>query len=97
MRSRIDITKRWESLTYMSSVFGVLGMGAQKAAYHISIVAETAAMNFQEFVAGLLDLVKAFETVPHFILAALARLLTSGSASATIFESSSWHACASLK
>ena len=29
-------------------------------------------MSHQEFAAGLLDLVKAFETVPHFILAALA-------------------------
>ena len=56
----------------MPSVFGGPGMGAQKAAYQISIVAEAAAMSKQEFAAGLLDLVKAFETVPHFILAALA-------------------------
>ena len=56
----------------MDSVYGGPGMGAQKAAYQISIVAETAAMNLQESAAGLLDLVKAFETVPHFILAALA-------------------------
>ena len=69
---RIGITKRWESLTAMPSVFGGPGIGAQKAAYQISIVAETAAMHFQEFAAGLLDLVKAFETVPHSILAALA-------------------------
>ena len=48
------------------------GMGAQKAAFQISVAAETAALNNTEFGAGLLDLVKAFETVPHHILVGIA-------------------------
>ena len=47
-------------------------MGAPKAAFQISVVAEVAAMEKVEFGAGLLDLVKAFETVPHHILVAIA-------------------------
>ena len=47
-------------------------MGAQKAAFQISVVAETAALEKVEFGAGLLDLIKAFETVPHHILVAIA-------------------------
>ena len=52
----------------MASVFGGPGMDAQKAAFQISFTAEAAAMCNDEFGAGLLDLVKAFETVPHHIL-----------------------------
>ncbi len=52
----------------MASVFGGPDMGAQKAAFQISFTAEAAAMCNDEFGAGLLDLVKAFETVPHHIL-----------------------------
>ena len=47
-------------------------MGAQKAAFQISFAAEAAAMSNNEFGAGLLDLVKAFETVPHHILVQIA-------------------------
>ena len=47
-------------------------MGAQKAAFQIALVAETAALLRENFGAGLLDLVKAFETVPHYILVQLA-------------------------
>ena len=43
-------------------------MGAQKAAFQIALVAETAALLREDFGAGLLDLVKAFETAPHHIL-----------------------------
>ena len=47
-------------------------MGAQKAAFQISVVAEIAALEKVEFGAGLLDLIKAFETVPHHILVNIA-------------------------
>ena len=47
-------------------------MGAQKAAFQIALVAETAALLREDFAAGLLDLVKAFETVPHYILVQVA-------------------------
>ena len=47
-------------------------MGAQKAAFQIAFIAEAAAINDDEFGAGLLDLVKAFETVPHHVLVQIA-------------------------
>ena len=47
-------------------------MGAQKAACQVAFVAEEAALSNLDFGAGLLDLLKAFETVPHEILAELA-------------------------
>ena len=53
-------------------MFGGPGMGAQKAAFQISVVAEVAALEQVDFAAGLLDLVKAFETVPHHVLVAIA-------------------------
>ena len=56
----------------MTSVYGGPAMGAQKAAFQISFTAEAAAMCNEEFGAGLLDLVKAFETVPHHVLVKIA-------------------------
>ena len=47
-------------------------MGAQKTTFQISLVAETGALDKIDFGAGLLDLVKAFETVPHHVLVAIA-------------------------
>jgi len=47
-------------------------MGAQKAAWQAAFVAEAAALTKVEFAEGLVDLVKAFETVPHHVLAAAA-------------------------
>jgi hypothetical protein len=49
-----------------------MGMGAQRAAFEISMVAEATALVKHEFAAGLIDLVKAFETVPHHILVQIA-------------------------
>jgi hypothetical protein len=71
-RVKLITIKIWEKQNEMESVFGGPGMGAQKAAFQISVVAEVAAMEKVEFGAGLLDLVKAFETVPHHILVAIA-------------------------
>ena len=56
----------------MESVYGGPGMGAQKTAFQIAVVAETAALERIEFGVGLLDLIKAFETVPHHILVQIA-------------------------
>ena len=56
----------------MDSVYGGPGMGVQKAAFQIAVVAETAALDRIEFGADLLDLIKAFETVPHHILVQIA-------------------------
>ena len=71
-RVRLLTIKNWEKQNEMDSVYGGPGMGAQKAAFQIAVVAETAALERIEFGAGLLDLVKAFETVPHHILVQIA-------------------------
>ena len=44
-------------------------MGAHWAAWVASFQAEAAAVNRLEYAAALLDLVKAFEWVPHYLLA----------------------------
>ena len=50
-------------------------MGAQKAAWQIAFTAEAAALTKLDLAEGLVDLVKAFETVPHYVLAACALAL----------------------
>ena len=67
-RARLIIVKVLEKQNEMPSVYGGPGMGAQKAAFQIALVVETAALLREDFWAGLLDLVKAFETAPHHIL-----------------------------
>ena len=45
------------------------GMGAQKAAWQAAFDSECAALTGTNHAQSLLDLVKAFETVPHEVLA----------------------------
>ena len=52
----------------MPDFVGGLGKGAQAAAFQTAMVAETANLDDDGFAASLLDLVKAFETVPHDVL-----------------------------
>ena len=68
MRARILVAKNWEAKTAMPAIFGGPGKGAQAAAYQTALVAETANRDGDAFAASLLDLVKAFETVPHVVL-----------------------------
>jgi len=68
MRARILIAKTWEAETAMPEVFGGPGKGAQAAADQTALVAETASLDGDAFAASLLDLIKAFETVPHDVL-----------------------------
>ena len=48
-------------------------MGAQRAAWHASFAAEDAARSGEHFAQSLLDLVKAFEMIPHHHVAAAAK------------------------
>ena len=72
MRSRILGAKAWETITAVPTIFGGPGMGAQAAAYQVAFVAEAAVLKSMVYAAGLLGLVKAFESVPHAVLAKLA-------------------------
>ena len=71
-RTRLRATRVWEHLTALPSIFGGPGKGAQAAAHQVAFAAENAALTDNTFGASLLDLVKAFESVPHAILAAAA-------------------------
>ena len=48
-------------------------MGAQKAAWQAAFDSESAALTGDDHAQALLDLVKAFETVPHDVLTAAAK------------------------
>ena len=69
MGSRILVVKAWTTNTTLPSIFGGPGMDAPAAAYQLAFVAEAAVLKSMVYAAGLLDFVKAFESVPHAVLA----------------------------
>ena len=75
MRTRSVVARAWEAAHEVPCIFGGIGKGAQRAAWAASFAAEVAAAGAHQHVASLLDLVKAFERIPHHLLArAAARL-----------------------
>ncbi len=75
MRARSEIARAWEARHQLPSLFGGQGMGAQRAAWQISFRAEAAARDRLSYAQALLDLVKAFEKLPHHLIAAAAKSL----------------------
>ena len=75
MRARSDIARRWEQCNAAPSFFGGKGMGAQRAAWMVAMRAEAAARDNLFMAQSLLDLVKAFERVPHYHIAGAAKRL----------------------
>jgi hypothetical protein len=74
MRARALVTRAWEQLHNIPGFYGGQGMGAQRAAWQISFRAEQAAKMGHFYGQALLDLVKAFERLPHkHIVAAAVR------------------------
>ena len=65
MRARSDKARDWETETAGPEYFGCKGRGAQRAAWMAAFEAELAA--------ALIDLVKAFEMIPHAHLVQAAR------------------------
>ena len=74
MRTRICLARCWEKANALPTIYGGLGSSAQMAAWQASFVAEAACLGARDHVQALLDLVKAFETVPHDDIAAAARV-----------------------
>ena len=68
-RARVIVARAWESAHSRPTIFGGAGMGAQRAAWVSAFKAEAAARKDATFTQSLLDLVKAFEQIPHRILA----------------------------
>ena len=73
MRARSRIAQAWEAAHASPLLFGGKGMGAQRAAWVAAFQAEAAACDQLSHVAALLDLVKAFERIPHAHLVRAAR------------------------
>ena len=65
MRSRVFLARTWEAQNALPQIFGGKGMGAQRAAWEAAFIAEMASRRNLEHIAALLDLVKAFEMIPH--------------------------------
>jgi hypothetical protein len=68
MRTRMCVARAWEAANSLPSLYGGVGMGAQRAAWQAAFVAELATFEEEEHAQTALDLVKAFETVPHEVL-----------------------------
>ena len=65
MKARAEVAREWEELTAGPELYGCRNMGAQKAAWLEAFGAEAATAGGNAHAAALLDLTKAFETVPH--------------------------------
>ena len=68
-RARMIVARAWESANSRPTIFGGAGMGAQRASWLAAFKAEAVARRGAAFAQSLLDLVKAFEQIPHRILA----------------------------
>ena len=73
MRARLWAVRKWEAANALPGVFAGPEMGAQKAAWQAAFAAESANLAGFDYGQALLDLVKAFETVPHDVLVSAAR------------------------
>jgi hypothetical protein len=69
MRARYGLARAWQATHSLPVTFGGAGKSAQYAAWQAAFTAECAALMHLDHIQALLDLVKAFETVPHWILA----------------------------
>ena len=69
------IARQWEARNALPCFFGGKGMGAQRAAWLCSFRAEAAAAEGKHFALALLDLIKAFERLPHARIVEAARRL----------------------
>ena len=73
MRARVHIAREWEAANSRPCLYGGPSMGAQRAAWQAAFAAESAARSGNYFAQSLLDLVKAFEMIPHHLIANAAR------------------------
>lgn len=69
MRVRATIARAWEVAHHIPSIFGGACSGAQRAAWATAFAAEASAADAKQHLASLLDLVKAFERIPHRLVA----------------------------
>ena len=65
MRARSSALRRWEKEHDRSAIYGSAGKAAKRATWVSAWEAETASSKEGLYAQALLDLAKAFETVPH--------------------------------
>ena len=65
---RSIVARKWEAAQARPSLYGGTGMGALRSAWNVSFAAEAAANSSRTYGQALLDLVKAFERIPHHLL-----------------------------
>lgn len=68
MRARYGLARAWQATNSLPITYGSAGMSAQYAAWQAAMTAECAALDHLDHLQALLDLVKAFESVPHDVL-----------------------------
>ena len=68
MRARAAHARAWEAANASDELYGSAGMGAQRAAWVEAFCAESAALESESHAQALMDLTKAFETIPHDLL-----------------------------
>jgi hypothetical protein len=73
MRARVYVARAWEAAHALPCLFGGAGMGAQRASWDAAFSSEFAGLSKQDHLQALLDLVKAFETIPRDLLVKAAR------------------------
>ena len=73
MRSRVLLARAWESQWALPEIYGGSDMGSQRASWTAALMAELAALCKSDHIQVLLDLVKAFESVPHQALVEAAK------------------------
>ena len=71
-RARASVARTWEIAQDRPYLYGGAGRGAQRAAWQAAFRAETASLSKHTYAESLLDLIKAFEKVPHDLLIAAA-------------------------
>eukprot|EP00973_Karenia_brevis_P035557 4902818-Karenia_brevis.AAC.1 len=67
MRARREVARAWKAANPSPSIFGGAERCAAQASWRVAFRAEAAALRGEEHAQGLLDLVKAFERVPHHL------------------------------
>lgn len=67
-RARRAIASKWEAQNSRGYLYGGAGTGAEVAAWRQAARAEMAAANSDHYAQGLVDLVKAYERIPHWVL-----------------------------
>ena len=75
MKARFDLARCWMANHPQAGLYGGPSMGAQRASWTAALALEHGGTQGKQSAMALLDLTKAFELVPHYVLIRAARAL----------------------